>query len=70
LLGVRIQRPEVSHKVGFKENPAFSRFCPLNLAAFGLLAEHGGRHAQERGGLLEIQRDIIGNVHKLRSCNE
>lgn len=51
-----VKPAEIRGKVVFQEHPPFARLGCFDAALAGVQPEHGGRHAQERGGFLQIER--------------
>ena len=53
-----IQRAQELGEIGFEENPAAAGLGTGDEAALGPGADFLGMHAQERGGLVEVERSF------------
>lgn len=64
-----VKLTEIRSKIVFQEDPALARFRGFNAALSGVQAQHGRRHVQPRGGLVQVERAhglvlvMVGNPH-------
>ena len=58
----RIQRAQELGEIGFEENPAAAGLCTGDEAALRPGADLLGVHAQERGGLVEVERSFSDSL--------